>query len=631
MQRVARLLLSTGVTSFCPTIVSSSPSTYAAVTRVFSSLSRRRAAYHDEALGASTRVASIANAPGARILGLHLEGPFINLERKGAHSTEHIRAPGAEDGPAALADVYGPHIEWDSGDVRIVTLAPELPGALACIRALAERGVVASIGHTSAGIRTADGAVSYGARMVTHLFNAMAAFHHRDPGVVGLLGRMRGGVTARVERQHQHNASADVRSVAPIEGSVESSTKPISVADAGAGGALQGMLLGGSSSAASETSHSRQVISAVTRRGAMGRLHASGARESMPPQAGHAFPSSILRHAQLQEHPHQSSAPMLLPALQSAAASASTTLLSSRSVELAPDSDYSNPVPGMLRGAGSFSLSSLAQIMMPVTPTPGNLATVESRRASGISGSAAPSVRALGRITAYSPVPFEAPKVRTAQSSLNRQSLVKDTAVVEVVSDGVFAAAPLPSGSSARVPIPETLLDLPGSDAHGRPFYGLIADGVHVHPYAIAVAHATNPSGLVLVTDAMQAMGLPVGRHQLGGLDVDIFEGLADGHYEGLHAVLTGTNTLAGAVVPLDTCLRNLLTFTECSLAEALCTVTLHPARALRLQHVIGSLHCGAWADMVLLKAPEHHHGPAPSTSPEVLLTFVAGELVWKR
>ncbi len=115
---------------------------------------------------------------------------------------------------------------------------------------------------------------------------------------------------------------------------------------------------------------------------------------------------------------------------------------------------------------------------------------------------------------------------------------------------------------------------------------------------------------------------------------VELFNGLADGHYEGLHAVLAGTSTLAGAVVPLDTCLRNLISFTDCSLREALATVTLHPARVLRLQSVLGSLHCGAWADMVLLhRAPAdtYPHSASNASDVVVLQTFVAGELVWKK
>ena len=99
---------------------------------------------------------------------------------------------------------------------------------------------------------------------------------------------------------------------------------------------------------------------------------------------------------------------------------------------------------------------------------------------------------------------------------------------------------------------------------------------------------------------------------------MDIFHGLEDGHYEGLHAVLTGTATLAGAVVPLDKCLRNLRDFTQCSVQEALAAVTTHPSRLLRLEGIIGSLTTGAWADMVLL-----------DDECNVLQTYLAGQLVW--
>jgi N-acetylglucosamine-6-phosphate deacetylase len=154
---------------------------------------------------------------------------------------------------------------------------------------------------------------------------------------------------------------------------------------------------------------------------------------------------------------------------------------------------------------------------------------------------------------------------------------------------------------------------------HARPFYGLIADGVHVHPYAVSIAHETHPSGTILVTDAMCALGLPLGRHMLGEQVVDIHHGLQDGHYEGLHAVLAGTMTLAGAVVPLDACLRNFMDFTGCGLAAGLRCITSHPAALLRLEGVLGSLGVGAWADMVLLDGAGF-----------VQQTWLAGRLAWK-
>ena len=69
--------------------------------------------------------------------------------------------------------------------------------------------------------------------------------------------------------------------------------------------------------------------------------------------------------------------------------------------------------------------------------------------------------------------------------------------------------------ANGRIYLPPA--SIPGADSHGRPFYSLIVDGVHAHPYAVALAYETHPAGLILVTDAMQAMGLPVGRHTLGG------------------------------------------------------------------------------------------------------------------
>jgi hypothetical protein len=159
------------------------------------------------------------------------------------------------------------------------------------------------------------------------------------------------------------------------------------------------------------------------------------------------------------------------------------------------------------------------------------------------------------------------------------------------------------------------------TSVHERPFYGIIADGVHVHPYAVNIAYETHPAGLILVTDAMQAMGLPVGRHKLGELDVEIFHGAEDGHYEGLHAVIAGSDgTLAGAVVPLDECARNLLAFTGCPLTHALAAVTTHPATVLRLDGIVGALETGCWADITII-----------DDSFNVIQTWVAGQLSWKK
>jgi N-acetylglucosamine-6-phosphate deacetylase len=117
---------------------------------------------------------------GARIIGAHLEGPFLSPQRPGAHDPAALVAPDLGALEALLA----------SGPVSQVTLAPELPGALALIDALVARGVTVSCGHTEADAAAAHLAFDRGARAVTHLFNAMRRPEPRDPGIAfAALGR----------------------------------------------------------------------------------------------------------------------------------------------------------------------------------------------------------------------------------------------------------------------------------------------------------------------------------------------------------------------------------------------------------------------------------------------------------
>ncbi len=112
--------------------------------------------------------------PGAEILGLHMEGPFINPQYKGAQNESYILAPDA-DKILPFADV-----------IKVLTLAPEMPGASDCIRTLKqETGIALSMGHTGASFEQAMEAVGLGISRTTHLFNAMTQLVHRQPGVVG--------------------------------------------------------------------------------------------------------------------------------------------------------------------------------------------------------------------------------------------------------------------------------------------------------------------------------------------------------------------------------------------------------------------------------------------------------------
>lgn len=168
-------LLAGGVTAFQPTIVT------AELDAMRASLAMVPAAAPDPV------------PPGPRVIGAHLEGPFISPERPGAHDPSAIRPPD----PAALDALLA------SGPVSQVTLAPELPGALELIDALLARGVTVSLGHTEADAATAHRAFARGASAVTHLFNAMRRPAPRDPGIAfAALGRDDVFVTLIVDRHH---------------------------------------------------------------------------------------------------------------------------------------------------------------------------------------------------------------------------------------------------------------------------------------------------------------------------------------------------------------------------------------------------------------------------------------------
>lgn len=149
-------LLRFGADAFLPTLVSPS----------WSTVDRARAVL----LGGAP-----AGYAGATPLGWHVEGPFLSPARAGAHSPDMLQAPDA----GAVAD-------WSPATgVRMVTLAPELPGALAVVEALVANGVIASAGHSAATFDQARAGFDAGIRGGTHLFNAMSPLDHRDPGLPG--------------------------------------------------------------------------------------------------------------------------------------------------------------------------------------------------------------------------------------------------------------------------------------------------------------------------------------------------------------------------------------------------------------------------------------------------------------
>src|ERR1019366_3320318 len=128
---------------------------------------------HESISGAIENSRLDNSADAAAILGMHLEGPFISPLRLGAHPALNLE-PRADSFERVLA----------MRALRLITLAPELPGGFDAIRRLTARAVVVSIGHTNATLEQANAAIAAGARMFTHLFNAMRPLNHRDPGVV---------------------------------------------------------------------------------------------------------------------------------------------------------------------------------------------------------------------------------------------------------------------------------------------------------------------------------------------------------------------------------------------------------------------------------------------------------------
>ena len=191
--RVAAALPQYGVTGFLPTSVACGP----------------------DVLGAflAAVAAAARPAPGAaRVLGAHLESNFINPEYKGAQPDRCLRLPPRPGEPLAHAGTFTgaaivAAIDAHREAVRIVTLAPELPGALDLVTRLAARGHRVSLGHSAATFELGQAAIAAGARHATHLFNRMPPFSHRAPGLAGAV-LMAEGVTCEIvgDGYHVHPA-----------------------------------------------------------------------------------------------------------------------------------------------------------------------------------------------------------------------------------------------------------------------------------------------------------------------------------------------------------------------------------------------------------------------------------------
>ena len=167
LPRLGKFLATHGVTGYFPTTVAAPlDATCAALDRLANAIE-----------SSPSLSAGNGDFAQARPLGIHLEGPFLSHKRRGVHPPEYLIAPTIE--------IFERLWQAARGLVRMMTIAPEIPGATEVIAEAARRKVCVSIGHSDAEMPIAQGAVKAGARHATHTFNAMRPLDHRDPGIIG--------------------------------------------------------------------------------------------------------------------------------------------------------------------------------------------------------------------------------------------------------------------------------------------------------------------------------------------------------------------------------------------------------------------------------------------------------------
>jgi N-acetylglucosamine-6-phosphate deacetylase len=169
---IERLMFRHGVTSYCPTTVTAS------MDETLKALAALAKAMEDQEHRGSD------HPERARSLGIHLEGPFLSHARRGVHPSMYLQR--------ASAEIFNQMWDAAGGRVRILTIAPEVEGALDLISDVSQRGVCVSIGHSNANLAQANAGIEAGAHHATHSFNAMRRLDHRDPGLLGAILTDRG-------------------------------------------------------------------------------------------------------------------------------------------------------------------------------------------------------------------------------------------------------------------------------------------------------------------------------------------------------------------------------------------------------------------------------------------------------
>lgn len=184
-----------------------------------------------EMLAALAAVRSVVEAgptASAHVIGSHMEGPFLSPARAGAHDPRHLLVPDSA--------VFDRFCEAAGGTLRVMTMAPELPGGVDLVRRAVAAGVVVALGHSDADHAAATAGFEAGAAMVTHLFNGMRPWHHREPGLAGA-ALARPGIICEVINDgiHLHDATAGIAFAAAGPERVALVTDAVAAAGAGDG------------------------------------------------------------------------------------------------------------------------------------------------------------------------------------------------------------------------------------------------------------------------------------------------------------------------------------------------------------------------------------------------------------
>jgi N-acetylglucosamine-6-phosphate deacetylase len=191
VNELAKFEASHGTTAFLPTTISASQENLVDAAKAVTM-----------AMGKGTE--------GAEILGLHLEGPYINAKKRGGQDPDFIRPPSLDE----LREI----LKASDQKVRVVTLAPEVDGAEKLVEELRNRGIVISVGHSNATYSEALNAIKHGITHAAHVFNGMRSFHHREPGVMGAV-LLHYKVTAELISDGVHVHPAAMKLLTKVKGS----------------------------------------------------------------------------------------------------------------------------------------------------------------------------------------------------------------------------------------------------------------------------------------------------------------------------------------------------------------------------------------------------------------------------